>query len=43
MKNVLTAVRINSKCSFLDDEDICKHEEYDGKRIKRGLIFNNFH
>lgn len=26
-----------SKCSFLDDEDICKHEEYYGKRIKRGL------
>lgn len=26
-----------SKCSFLDDEDICKHEEYVGKRIKRGL------
>ena len=26
-----------SKCSFLDDEDICRHEEYDGKRIKRGL------
>ena len=26
-----------SKCSFLDDEDICKHEEYYGKRLKRGL------
>ena len=22
---------------FLDDEDICNHEEYVGKRIKRGL------
>lgn len=27
-----------SKCSFLDDEPICKHEEYIGKRTKRGLF-----
>lgn len=27
-----------SKCSFLDNEEICKHEEYMGKRIKRGLF-----
>ena len=27
-----------SKCSFLDNEEICKHEEYLGKRIKRGLF-----
>ena len=27
-----------SKCSFLDLEDICKHEEYKGSRIKRGLF-----
>lgn len=27
-----------SKCSFLDDEPICKHETYLGKRIKRGLF-----
>jgi putative transposase len=27
-----------SKCSFLDNESICKHEEYAGKRIKRGLF-----
>lgn len=26
-----------SKCSFIDNEDICKHENYSGKRIKRGL------
>lgn len=26
-----------SKCSFLDNEEICKHDEYKGKRIKRGL------
>jgi putative transposase len=27
-----------SKCSFLDGEEICKHDEYKGKRIKRGLF-----
>lgn len=27
-----------SKCSFLDDEEICKHEKYAGKRVKRGLF-----
>ena len=27
-----------SKCSFLDNEEICKHETYKGKRIKRGLF-----
>lgn len=27
-----------SKCSFLDNEEICKHEDYLGKRIKRGLF-----
>jgi len=26
-----------SKCSFLDDENIRKHTQYAGKRIKRGL------
>lgn len=26
-----------SKCSFFDQEDICEHEVYLGKRIKRGL------
>lgn len=34
---IVTEESYTSKCSFLDDEDICKHEEYDGKRIKRGL------
>ena len=33
----MTEESYTSKCSFLDDEDICKHEEYSGKRIKRGL------
>lgn len=27
-----------SKCSFFDNEDICKHDTYMGKRIKRGLF-----
>lgn len=27
-----------SKCSFLDNEQICKHEEYAGRRVKRGLF-----
>lgn len=35
---IVTEECYTSKCSFLDDEDICKHEEYAGKRIKRGLF-----
>ena len=27
-----------SKCSFLDNEQICKHESYKGRRTKRGLF-----
>jgi len=27
-----------SKCSFLDNEEIKKHDEYLGKRVKRGLF-----
>lgn len=27
-----------SKCSFLDDEKICHHDKYIGKRVKRGLF-----
>ena len=34
---IVTEESYTSKCSFLDDEDICKHEDYVGKRIKRGL------
>lgn len=29
-----------SKCSFLDNEEICKHETYRGKRVKRGLFLS---
>ena len=31
-----------SKCSFLDNEQICKHESYKGRRIKRGLFKTSF-
>lgn len=27
-----------SKCSFLDQEEICKHDTYKGQRVKRGLF-----
>lgn len=30
-----------SKCSFLDDEDICHYDEYMGKRKKRGLFVSS--
>lgn len=33
----ITEESYTSKCSFLDNEEICKHEKYKGKRIKRGL------
>ena len=29
-----------SKCSFLDNEEICKHKTYKGKRVKRGLFLS---
>ena len=29
-----------SKCSFLDNEEVCKHDSYKGKRIKRGLFLS---
>lgn len=38
IKVVLTEESYTSKCSFLDNEPIKKHENYLGKRIKRGLF-----
>lgn len=35
---VLQEESYTSKCSFLDNEDVCKHAEYLGKRVKRGLF-----
>lgn len=29
-----------SKCSFLDNEEVCRHETYKGKRVKRGLFLS---
>lgn len=44
-ENNINLIELNeaytSKCSFLDNEDICKHEAYCGKRIKRGLFSSN--
>ena len=37
-KVVLINEEYTSKCSFLDNELVCKHETYKGKRIKRGLF-----
>ena len=35
---VITQEAYTSKCSALDLEPICKHENYVGKRVKRGLF-----
>ncbi len=35
---IITEESYTSKCSFLDREDICQHEQYMGKRVKRGLF-----
>jgi putative transposase len=35
---ILQEESYTSKCSFLDNEPIMKHDEYLGKRIKRGLF-----
>ena len=40
-KVITTEEGYTSKCSFLDLEPIDKHEEYAGKRIKRGLFRAN--
>jgi len=35
---VLKGEAYTSKCSFLDSEEMCHHEVYLGKRVKRGLF-----
>lgn len=35
---ILTEESYTSKCSFMDNEKLCKHVSYCGKRIKRGLF-----
>ena len=41
IKMIVVNEAYTSKCSFLDNEAICKHEVYLGKRIKRGLFVSN--
>lgn len=38
IKLVTSEESFTSKCSFLDDEEICFHQKYKGQRIKRGLF-----
>ena len=38
IKVVIQEESYTSKCSFLDNEDIKKHETYKGRRLKRGLF-----
>lgn len=38
---ILTEESYTSKCSFIDNESICKHETYLGKRVTRGLFKSN--
>lgn len=35
---ITTEESYTSKCSFFDNEEICYHDQYQGKRIKRGLF-----
>ena len=35
---IITEESYTSKCSFIDNEDICKHVNYCGNRVKRGLF-----
>lgn len=35
---IITEESYTSKCSFLDEEEISKHESYIGKRVKRGMF-----
>ena len=42
IKVQITTESYTSKCSFLDFEPIKKHEQYLGKRVKRGLFKSQF-
>ena len=35
---IKTTEEYTSKCSFIDSEEVKKHEQYKGKRVKRGLF-----
>ena len=38
---IVTEESYTSKCSFFDQEKICKHQKYLGKRTKRGLFIDS--
>ena len=38
IKVIVTEESYTSKCSFVDDEPLCKQSTYKGRRIKRGLF-----
>lgn len=38
---IQTEESYTSKCSFLDEEVLCKHKVYGGRRVKRGLFCAN--
>ena len=38
IKVITTEESYTSKCSFFDNEDMCVHKDYQGKRIHRGLF-----
>ena len=38
IKVIVREESYTSKCSFIDNEEICKHDQYLGKRIYRGLF-----
>lgn len=42
IKVLLTEESYTSKCSFLDNEPIGKHEHYEGQRVRRGLFRSHY-
>ena len=38
LNTILQEESYTSKCSYLDNESICKQKRYKGKRVKRGLF-----
>lgn len=40
IKVIIREESYTSKCSFIDNEEICKHKNYLGKRIYRGLFIS---
>lgn len=42
IKMIILNEAYTSKCSFIDNEKICQHKTYYGKRIKRGLFESKY-